>query len=372
LGAARHAHRLLTRLLAALLALTVAALPAVAQAPAPAPVRVMVLPFQVHSARPLAYLEKSLAELLTTRLEGSGRVEVVEEDAASALFRGAVGNEPGLRDIARDGGAGFIITGSLTELAGQYSLDLRVSPVAGGASTTLDAAASGDDQLLDRIGDLAAQIAEVVGGRAARPRVASVKINGAPDEPAAQALIETRAGEPFDGDLARADAEKLEGLPGVATASVSSTQSDAGIDVVFQVVESARLLPGGEAEAGGARIAEIRVQGNRRIEEAAVRARITSAVGASANPARLAQDVREVYALGFFKNVRVLQEEVAGGVAITFAVEENPIVRQVSVTGNDEVDSDKIRDNLTLTTGSTLDYPLLTENVQRIQQLYRA
>lgn len=372
LGAARHAHSLLMRLLAASLAFTVAALPAVAQAPAPAPVRVMVLPFEVHSARPLAYLEQSLADLLTTRLEGSGRVEVVEPDAATARYPGALGTEPGLRDIARERGARFIVTGSLTELAGQYSLDLRVAPVAGGAAATLDAAASGDDQLLDRIGDLAAQIAEVVGGRAARPRVASVTVTGIGSAAAASAALDTRVGEPYDGDLARADAEKLAALPGVATATVQTAQSEAGIDVVFQVVERARLLQSGEGETSGARIAEVRVTGNRRIEEAAIRARITSAVGSVQSPARLAQDVREIYALGFFKNVRVLQQPLAAGVAITFAVEENPIVRQVSVTGNDEVDSDKIRDNLTLTTGATLDYPLLTENVQRIQQLYRA
>jgi outer membrane protein insertion porin family len=373
LGAARHAHRPLTRLLAALLALTVAALPAFAQTAEPARVRVMVLPFEVHSARPLAYLEQSLADLLTTRLEGSGRVAVVEPDAAAAAFKGALGSEPRLREIAEEGGARFVVTGSLTELAGQYSLDLRVTPVAGGASTTLDAAASGDDQLLDRIGDLAAQIAEVVGGRGARPRVASVRVIGAPDEAAALAALATRAGEPFDGEQARADAERLQALPGVATAAAESSQSELGVDVVFRVVQSARILPGGEQGASaGARIAEVRVRGNRRIEEAAIRARIGTSIGANLSAARLAQDVREIYALGFFKNVRVLQDEVPGGVAITFAVEENPIVRQVAVTGNDEVESDKIKDNLTLTTGSTLDYPLLTENVQRILQLYRA
>jgi outer membrane protein insertion porin family len=362
------------RLLAALLACLVAALPAFSQTPAPPPVRVMVLPFQVHSARELAYLEKSLADLLTTRLEASGRVQVVEPDAATAPFKAALGTEPALRQIASERGARFIVTGSLTELAGQYSLDLRVSPVAGGAPSTLDAAASGDDQLLDRIGDLAAQIAEVVGGRAARPRVASVRVIGAPDEARARALLATQAGEPFDGEIARADAAKLEKLPGVATVDVESTQVEGGIDVVFRLVESARILPGAQAESGaGARIAEVRVRGNRRIEEAAIRARISTAAGTPLSAARLAQDVREIYALGFFKNVRVLQESAGdGGVAITFAVEENPIVRQVSVTGNDAVKSDKIKDNLTLTTGSTLDYPLLTENVQRIQQLYRA
>ncbi|GAF89833.1 unnamed protein product, partial [marine sediment metagenome] len=48
------------------------------------------------------------------------------------------------------------------------------------------------------------------------------------------------------------------------------------------------------------------------------------------------------------------------------------VVRQVSITGNEHLDGEKIRDSLTLTTGSTLDYPLLYENRERIEALYRA
>jgi outer membrane protein insertion porin family len=48
------------------------------------------------------------------------------------------------------------------------------------------------------------------------------------------------------------------------------------------------------------------------------------------------------------------------------------VIRQVTISGNDEIDGEKIRDTLTLTTGSTLDYPLLYENARRIEGLYRA
>ena len=65
-------------------------------------------------------------------------------------------------------------------------------------------------------------------------------------------------------------------------------------------------------------------------------------------------------------------DKTPSGRVITFEVEENPVVRQVTVTGNENIDSDKIRDTLTLTTGSTLDYPLLFENRERIEALYRA
>ena len=49
-----------------------------AQADRPIKVVVAVLPFEVHSSEPLDYLESSLADLLATRLEASGEVEVIE------------------------------------------------------------------------------------------------------------------------------------------------------------------------------------------------------------------------------------------------------------------------------------------------------
>jgi outer membrane protein insertion porin family len=60
------------------------------------------------------------------------------------------------------------------------------------------------------------------------------------------------------------------------------------------------------------------------------------------------------------------------GIILIFEVDENPVIRQISISGNDEIDGDSIRDALTLTTGSTLDYPLLHENTARIESLYRA
>ena len=119
---------------------------------------------------------------------------------------------------------------------------------------------------------------------------------------------------------------------------------------------------GGLSGAGDA-IAQVRIRGNRRIESDAIRSRIKTRAGDPLNPARIARDVREVQSLGFFKDVNVYKENSTEGVLITFEVDENPVVREIIVVeGNDHLDTDKIDDVLTLTTGSSLDYPLLQEN----------
>lgn len=94
-----------------------------------AKVVVAVLPFRVNSARPLGYLESSLADLLATRLEASGQVEVVESVTVreTMVAYPAEPTETVLRRLAQELGADFVVLGSLTELAGRYSLDVRVT-----------------------------------------------------------------------------------------------------------------------------------------------------------------------------------------------------------------------------------------------------
>ena len=119
-------------------------------------------------------------------------------------------------------------------------------------------------------------------------------------------------------------------------------------------------------------VREVLVSGNRRIEADAVKAVISTKVGEKLSDTHLAEDVRRIYGLGFFHNVRVELEKDSSGVVVTFVVDENPVIRQVSITGNEEIPSDDIKDKLTITVGSTVDYPLLVENTQRIEAQYQA
>jgi outer membrane protein insertion porin family len=129
---------------------------------------------------------------------------------------------------------------------------------------------------------------------------------------------------------------------------------------------------GVDVAAGPDTVGEVRVEGNRRIEADAVRAVVGTRVGEPLRRARIGEDVRKIYELGFFRDVQVISADSPQGQVITFVVEENPIIRQVSIAGNDNVGGDDIKEHLTLTVGSTLDYPLLLENQARIEAVYKA
>ncbi len=345
-----------------------------AQTPADARAVVAVLPFEVYSARSLEYLEGSLADLLATRLEASGEIEVVDAVTleASRTSDDDTG-EAAIQRLSQQAGAQWVVVGSLTELAGQYSLDVRITPTNRGLTTTaLSYSASGDDQLLDRINELASRVVGIVTGSEAAQRIVSVSVEGARDLAVVSDALTVKAGDPFSSEALREATSALQALDEVATATVESTNTDDGVAVTFRVVPADRILLSGEVREGSDLVGDVRIRGNRRIEDAAIRSRITTSAGSRYSPPRISEDVRAIYRLGFFTNVRVFIDESLDGRVVIFEVQENPVVRQVTLTGNDEVDEEKIRDNLTLTTGSTLDLPLLFENRQRIEAIYRA
>lgn len=363
-----------------ILALAAVPTPARAQAQGAIKVLVAVLPFQVHSARPLAHLETSIADELTKRLEASGKIEVVDtvvvREALIAHVAGERTDEV-LRKLAKEVGAEWVVQGSVTELAGSYSLDVRVAPAGERIPTrTMVFTANGDPELLERVGELSDRVIEIVSGESAvTGRIEAVRFEGPAqfDEARVRGELRTQPGRPYEGDALKADLEQLKRLPGIGSATAGTERGPDGVTVVFRLIPTDRLVGAGITPMKpGERIDEIQIAGNKRIEADAIRARITTKPGDRFNAAQVSEDVRQIHSLGFFKDVRVFSESGPNGRILTFDVVENPVVRQVTIAGNEAIEGDRIRDQLTLTTGATLDLPLLYENRDRIEALYRA
>ncbi|MCH8890213.1 MAG: outer membrane protein assembly factor BamA [Myxococcales bacterium] len=333
---------------------------------------VAVLPFRVHSAKPVDYLGESISNLIRSRLEARGEVAVIDISLSAEASRQA--SDSDLRGLATGVGADTIVSGSLTELAGHFSLDVRVTPAAIGLrSHTFVLTAQRDDELLERVNELADQVLNQIVG-AAPANVAEVQIVGPPEAMEDFApLLQTQAGMSYDSAAIHDDLTMLRAMPEVADAEVETERGPDGVVVRFKVVMAQRILPElTSKEASGERVAEVRVRGNRRIEAEAIKARIMTEAGSRYSPNQIAKDLTAVHSLGFFSNVRIFRESGPSGLIVVFEVEEYPVVRQISISGNENLDSDDIRDILTLTTGSSLDYPLLFENRARIESLYRS
>ena len=99
-------------------------------------------------------------------------------------------------------------------------------------------------------------------------------------------------------------------------------------------------------------IKEITVEGNRRVQEAVILGRVKAAIGGLFSPPQLSEDVRSVFALGFFDDVQLKVDDFEGGVKITFVVVERPFVRDVEFVGNKAVATSELQDKIDLKLGS--------------------
>ncbi|MFW6242507.1 MAG: POTRA domain-containing protein, partial [Thermodesulfobacteriota bacterium] len=119
------------------------------------------------------------------------------------------------------------------------------------------------------------------------------------------------------------------------------------------------------------RVARVEVQGNRRIGADAILRVIETRRGDVFLARSLSEDLRSVYEMGFFDDIRIEAQDGPEGKIITFVVTEKPTVRQVKIAGNRVYDDEELRENLTIKTGAILNVFAIRRNVQRIEALYR-
>ena len=120
----------------------------------------------------------------------------------------------------------------------------------------------------------------------------------------------------------------------------------------------------------GQRINSIAIQGNKRIEIPAIRSRLTLKEGETFTAERIRQQIRVLYQMGYFEDVRVETEPKAGGVAVIFIVTEKPFVTEILFDGNDNLKDEKLTEKLTVRPQSFLDQQQIKDSVERLRQLY--
>src|SRR6266581_3313868 len=81
------------------------------------------------------------------------------------------------------------------------------------------------------------------------------------------------------------------------------------------------------------RIADVQIRGNRRIPTETIKFNIQTKVGDTLNRDIIRRDVKTLYALSYFDDVRVDEEESPSGLIIMFVVKEKPIVRSIDYKG---------------------------------------
>lgn len=117
-------------------------------------------------------------------------------------------------------------------------------------------------------------------------------------------------------------------------------------------------------------VVRVQFRGNRKVEDDAIRVNLRTAPGITLNQTVVRDDVRAIWRMGFFDDVRVETAPVAGGLGVTFVLREKPSIRKIYVSGHEEVGLTKINEVLDLKREEVLDRAKVKKNAQKIRDLY--
>ncbi len=117
-------------------------------------------------------------------------------------------------------------------------------------------------------------------------------------------------------------------------------------------------------------IEKISIKGNVRIEADAIIKMIHTSVGDVYSPEQLNSDLKAIYGMGYFDDVRIERQDYDTGLEIIYSVDEKPSVRKVKFQGNRIYEEQELIDVVSTTTGSILNIYKLNADVAAIQTLY--
>jgi outer membrane protein insertion porin family len=124
------------------------------------------------------------------------------------------------------------------------------------------------------------------------------------------------------------------------------------------------------AFAEGEKLVEIKIDGNRRIEAAAILNVIKLHAGDTLYNDKTDADIRAIYKLGHFQDVQALREDSDKGVVLVYSVKEKAIVREITFEGNKELSTEKLKEALEFRQNSVFSSKDLAKSVAKIKKLY--
>jgi outer membrane protein insertion porin family len=249
-------------------------------------VKVMVLPFDIHSSEDLSSLKIEILNVIQTHIREEGAVILTAGIDSEATLREVSQNNERIRNFGGNKGADYVVWGSLTLVGQKFSLDVKM-------------------------------------------------ISPFKEEPP---LIFIKEGQ------------GIENLPGV----VKQLARDIGMKLFKRE-----------------KVVSVEIAGNKRIESDAIKRNIKTKTGDIYLSRSLSEDLKAVYAMGYFDDIRIEAENLPGGKKIIFKVKEKPTIRVIRFKGNKIFKEDKIKENLTIKTGSILNTFKIRNNIARVEELYK-
>lgn len=141
-----------------------------------------------------------------------------------------------------------------------------------------------------------------------------------------------------------------------------------GIESIFSVVDSLsskiseKVLP-------FERVSEIRLSGTKRIEKEAVLSTMETKPGSRFRESALSDDLKRIYRLGYFDDIRIESEKTASGRAVILSVRERPTVKKVTINVSSVYRPEEVQEEIKLKSGGILNIDKVQDSIRRIREM---
>lgn len=126
-----------------------------------------------------------------------------------------------------------------------------------------------------------------------------------------------------------------------------------------------------QAPLEGEPVYEVQVEGNQRIDASAILEGLATKPGGRLGALKIDQDIRSIYAMGYFDDVKVFTHSTPQGVRVTFQVKERPMISSIQFEGNKKLKEDKLKEGLPVKEHTILDPNKVQEGLEAIRKRYR-
>jgi outer membrane protein insertion porin family len=120
------------------------------------------------------------------------------------------------------------------------------------------------------------------------------------------------------------------------------------------------------------KIVGMAIKGNNRIDTQAIEKELKSKIGEPYIPEFLDQDLRAIFKMGYFSDVRLEVMDNPQGKMITFVVEERPFVKRVELNGYKEIKEEELKEQVTIKAYTILNLNTVSETQEKLTAFYQS
>ena len=118
-------------------------------------------------------------------------------------------------------------------------------------------------------------------------------------------------------------------------------------------------------------VASISPAGNSKIDSGAILQNIRTQPGDIYSPAQLREDLRSIYAMGYFDDIQIVVRQESEGKAVIFQVVEKPVIQSIIISGTDELKEETVQEVITTKEQSILNTLQINKDKEALLQLYK-